>query len=91
MQNPQTFAQPRPEDILLFEVASSSISYDRRVKARLYARHREFWVIDANERATWIHTGPTGERCSSIVERAPNEALTMPTLPKLSIRLSEIG
>jgi Uma2 family endonuclease len=92
--DPKTFARPRPEDmLLLIEVASSIISYDRRVKARLYARHgiREFWVIDANERTTWIHTGSTGERWSSIVERAPNEAPTTPTLPKLSIRLSEIG
>ena len=92
--DPKTFARPRPEDILLLiEVASSSINYDRRVKARLYACHgiREFWVIDANECVTFIHTGPTGEIWSSIVERAANETLTTPTLPKLSIRLSEIG
>jgi Uma2 family endonuclease len=92
--DPKTFAQPRPEDILLLiEVAASSMAYDRRVKARLYARHgiREFWVIDANERITWVHTGPTGETWSSIVERGPGEALTTPTLPKLSVRLGEIG
>src|SRR6516165_4243929 len=59
--DPKTFARPQPQDILLLiEVASSSIGYDRRVKARLYARHgiREFWVIDAS--IAWIHTGPTG-------------------------------
>ena len=92
--DPKTFARPQPQDILLLiEVASSIIGYDRRVKARLYARHgiREFWVIDANERTTWIHTGPTGETWSSIVERTPNEALTTPALPSFSIRLSEIG
>ena len=92
--DPKTFARPQPQDILLLiEVASSSIGYDRRVKARLYARHgiREFWVIDASERITWIHTGPTGETWSSIVERTPNEALTTPALPSFSIRLSEIG
>jgi Uma2 family endonuclease len=92
--DPKTFARPRPEDILLLiEVASSSIAYDRHVKARLYARHgvREFWVIDANERITWVHTGPTGETWSSIVERTPTEALTTPALPSFSIRLSEIG
>ena len=92
--DPKTFARPRPQDILLLiEVASSSIGYDRRVKARLYARHgiREFWVIDASERITWIHTGPTGETWSSIVERTPTEALTTPALSSFSIRLSEIG
>src|SRR5713101_3456070 len=76
--DPKTFAQPRAEDVLLLiEVAASSLTYDRRVKARLYARHgiREFWVIDANEGVTWIHTGPSGDGWSSIVERGPNETL----------------
>ena len=89
----KTFAQPRPEDVLLLiEVAVSSLTYDRRVKARLYARHgiREFWVIDANEGVTWIHTGPSGDGWSSIVERGPNETLTTPALPNFAIKLGEI-
>jgi Uma2 family endonuclease len=91
--DPKTFAQPRPEDILLLiEVASSSLIYDRRVKARLYARHgiREYWVIDADESVTWIHTGPAGDGWSSIVERGPNETLTTPALSNFAIRLAEI-
>ena len=90
---PKIFAQPRPEDVLLLiEVAASSLTYDRRIKARLYARHgiREFWVVDANECITTIHTGPSGDGWTSIVERGPKEALTTTALPNFSIRLSEI-
>jgi Uma2 family endonuclease len=90
---PKTFAQPRPEDILLLiEAAVSSLAYDRRIKARLYARHgiREFWVIDASECVTWIHTGPSGDGWASIVERGPKEALTAAVLPDFSVRLGEI-
>jgi len=90
---PKIFAQPRPEDVLpLIEVAASSLTYDRRIKARLYARHgiREFWVVDANECITWIHTGPSGDGWASIAERGPKEALTTTALPNFSIRLSEI-
>jgi Uma2 family endonuclease len=89
----KTFAQPRPDDILLLiEVAVSSLDYDRRVKARLYARHgiREFWVIDAAQGITWVHTGPSGEGYSSIVARAPDETLSTPALPGFAIRLGEI-
>jgi Uma2 family endonuclease len=53
------FAQLDPgEARLVVEVAVSSLSYDKGLKARLYARHpvRELWVIDANERITWGHT-----------------------------------
>jgi Uma2 family endonuclease len=87
------FAQLDPgEAHLVIEVASSSLAYDKGLKARLYARHRvkEFWVIDANERITWIHTGPRGDGWSSIVERGPDDVLTTEALPGLSIRLGEI-
>jgi Uma2 family endonuclease len=78
---------------LAIEVAVSSLSYDKGLKSRLYARYgvREFWVIDANERITWVHTGPTGDGWSSIVERRSNETLTTPALPDFSINLADIG
>jgi Uma2 family endonuclease len=88
------FAQLDPgEAHLVIEVAASSLAYDKGLKARLYARHRvrEFWVVDANERITWVHTGPSGEEWSSIVERGPQDALTASALPGFSIRLGEIG
>jgi Uma2 family endonuclease len=87
------FAQLDPgEASLVIEVAVSSLAYDRGLKARLYARHlvKEFWVIDANEGVTWVHTGPSGDGWSSIVERGPDEVLTTPTLPGFAIRLGEI-
>jgi Uma2 family endonuclease len=90
----KTFARPRPEDVLLLiEIAASSLAYDRGVKARLYARHgiREFWVIDADKRVTWVHTGPSGETWSSIVERGPQDALTTPAVPGFAICLADIG
>jgi Uma2 family endonuclease len=88
------FAQLDPgEAHLVVEVAASSIAYDKGLKARLYARQRvkELWVIDANERVTWVHTEPDGDRWASIVERRPHEALTTPALPGFSVRLGEIG
>jgi Uma2 family endonuclease len=90
----KTFARPRPEDVpLLIEIAASSLAYDRGIKARLYARHgiREFWVIDAETRVTFVHTGPSGETWSSIVERGPQEVLTTPAVPGFSIRLVDIA
>src|SRR5262249_23619497 len=77
---------------LVIEVAASSLTYDKGLKARLYARHgvKEFWVIDANTRSTWTHSGPNGDGWSSITERGPQDALTTPALPSLSIRLGEI-
>ena len=88
-----TFIQLDPDEAhLVIEIAASSLAYDKGLKARLYARHRvkEFWVIDANARRTWVHTGPTGDGWSAVAERGPEEVLTTSTLPGLAIRLSEI-
>jgi len=88
-----TFAQLDPDEAhLVIEVAASSLAYDKGLKARLYARHRvkEFWVIDANTRSTWVHTGASGDGWSSKTERGPQDVLTTPALPGLSIRLGEI-
>lgn len=85
--------EPRPEDVrLLIEIAASSMTYDRKVKARLYARHgiREFWVIDPTERVTWVHTGPEGDGWSSIIERRSEDVLSTPALPGFSIRLQHV-
>jgi len=89
----KTFAKPRPEDILLVvEVSASSLSFDRGIKARLHARHRipGYWVIDASERKTFVHTGPSGDAWSSIIERGPMDPLTTPALPGFSICLGDI-
>jgi Uma2 family endonuclease len=88
---PENFPQP-PEVQLVIEVAVSSLNYDRGLKARIYARNRvqEFWVIDANERNAWVHTAPSGESWTSIIEHGPKDALTTSALPGFSIRLGDI-
>jgi Uma2 family endonuclease len=87
------FAQLDPgQAALVIEVAASSLAYDKGLKARLYAHHRvkEFWVVDANAGTTWVHTGPSGDGWSSIVERGPDDVLATSTLPGFSIRLGDI-
>ena len=78
---------------LVIEIAASSLAYDKGLKARLYARHgvKEFWVVDANERTTFVHTDPSGDGWSSIVEYGPQDALTTSALPAFSIRLGDIS
>lgn len=92
--DPRSFARPTAAEVLLVvEISLSSLAYDRKTKARLYARHgiREYWVIDANERRTFIHTGPSADDWSSIVERGPDDVLTTPALPGFSFKLGDIS
>lgn len=93
MKSSSGFARLDPgEACLVIEVAASSLAYDKGLKARLYARHgvKEFWVVDANERTAWIHTGPSGEGWSSVIACGPQDVLTASALPGLSIRIGAI-
>jgi len=52
---------PTAKDIvLLVEVADSSVGYDRRVKAPLYARNniREYWLLDLPARVLEVYRRP---------------------------------
>src|SRR5580700_6394142 len=80
-------------DILLaIEVAATNLAYDRGLKARLYARHgvNELWVIDAERRRTFVHSGPGPQGWRSVVELGPNDALASAALPGLLLRLGSI-
>ncbi len=80
-------------DILLaIEVAATSLAYDRGLKARLYARHgvNEVWLIDAERRQTFVHSGPGSARWRTIAERGRDEALTLAALPGFSAQLGSI-
>jgi Uma2 family endonuclease len=80
-------------DILLaIEVAATSLAYDRGLKARLYARHgvNELWVIDAERRRTFVHSGPEAAGWGAIVERGRDEPLTFAALPGFLIKLGSI-
>jgi Uma2 family endonuclease len=78
--------------LLIVEVAATTLTYDKGRKAIEYGRFgvQEFWVVDANERITWIHTGPSGDGWSSIVKRGADETLKTPALPRLAIQLSDV-
>lgn len=59
---------PQPSDILLIiEVSHSTLSYDRKVKVPLYARHgiAEFWLIDVNGLQLHCMRQPQGELYAS--------------------------
>jgi Uma2 family endonuclease len=78
--------------LLAIEIAAASMRYDKVLKAGLYARFgvQEYWVIDANERVTWVHKGPTEKGWQSVVEHGPHDALKPAALPAITVRLAEL-
>lgn len=61
---------PRPQDVcLVVEVSDSTLRYDLRTKAALYARAGivEYWVADSNGRKLIVHREPTEGQYASVV------------------------
>lgn len=54
---------PAPQDVgLIGEVADSSLTYDRGIKKRVYARAAipVYWIINLEDRCIEVYTDPTG-------------------------------
>src|ERR1700719_652775 len=78
LMHPSAIATPdvRGSDALLVvEVAETSLAYDLKTKAMLYAAHGvpEYWVINAATLVTTVHTQPSGNAYAS--EVAPDTLL----------------
>jgi len=61
---------PGPQAIrLVIEVSDSTLSFDLRIKAALYARAgiAEYWVLDIAGRRMFVHRDPRGGRYTSVV------------------------
>jgi Uma2 family endonuclease len=86
--------RPAPTDaLLLIEVADSTLTYDRTVKLRLYARAGvpEFWVLDVRASAINIYRGPlpdgTYER-QSVAKLG--DQLSIVALPQIAFRVDDL-
>jgi Uma2 family endonuclease len=86
-------SNPGPADVLLvIEIADSSLSHDRDVKAPLYAANGipELWIVDlSNERlAVYRDPGPNGYR--QILLPDAGQTIAPKRLPKVKIGVEEL-
>ena len=77
------------EVALVVEVSSSSIAYDLREKARLYARAgiREYWVVDALRDTIRVHRVPVGSAYRDVAEYEAHD-LVETLIPGVAVRLA---
>ncbi len=83
---------PGPADVLLIvEVASSSVDYDRGVKLDLYARHGipEVWLLDLTGNELLVCRDPEGGKYLSITGPLAGECVRPVLLPRIAWRLAE--
>ena len=84
---------PGPPDLLLVaEVSATTQDYDLGAKAALYASAciAEYWVLDLQGMRIVVHRDPVGDRYSSIIAYAPDEAVSPLAAQTSAIRLQDL-
>lgn len=81
-----------PDLELVVEVAISSLGYDLRLKARLYAQHgvRDYWVVDALRKTIRVHRAPVDGIYTDVEEYEAQDPVTALLLPGVVIRLDAL-
>lgn len=81
-----------PDVLLVVEVSVSSLGYDLRVKAKLYALHgvREYWVVDAIRKTIRVHRSPSPNGYEDVEEYEAHDRVVPLLMPDLTIRLDTL-
>jgi Uma2 family endonuclease len=83
----------RPKNTMLVaEVASTSLGYDRTVKLALYARSGipEVWIVDLATEEVEIYHSPVGDAYSSVARFRRLDTLTISAIPEARIPVGEV-
>jgi Uma2 family endonuclease len=84
---------PGPADVLLLvEIADSSLTYDRKTKARVYARAgiEDYWIVNLVDGAVEVHRDPVRGRYRSIQAYGRGEAIQPLAFPEISVAVGDI-
>lgn len=75
---------------LVIEIADSTLAYDLRVKAPLYARHGvpECWVFDLPAKTLRFYRQPVGDAYTDITSTETPGRLALPGLAGIEIDLT---
>ena len=86
-------SNPGPDDLLLVvEVSDSSLAFDLRKKAQLYARAGiiEYWVVEVNRQRLIVHRDPSDGAYKSITEYAGSEQVTPLAAPHIALTVNSL-
>jgi len=83
---------PNSQDVLLaVEVADRTVSFDRLVKARLYARAgiAEFWLCLAMDGAVEVYRSPSADGYAAVTQHGPGQIVAPRAFPDVSFAVSD--
>jgi len=86
-------AHPEPSDTLLvIEIAESSLTYDRKTKARLYAKAaiQEYWIVDLIHGEIVVHRDPSRTRYRDVRSVISGDNIAPLAFPEVSLAVADL-
>jgi Uma2 family endonuclease len=77
---------------LIVEISASTLSYDRNVKGKLYAKNgiQDYWIIDLNKRRVEIHRSPNSDKYNEITFFTENDEISPLAKSETKIKVSDL-
>ena len=85
-------SNPQPQDLrLVVEIAHTSLSFDLKVKAALYARAGvpEYWVLDVAGRRLLVHRNPQAGTYADVAAYSEHESVSPLAAPEAHFRVAD--
>lgn len=86
-------AHPRVSDVFLaVEVSDTTLGFDLRTKAPLYARCgiAELWIVDVSDRTLHVFRDPARSGYRTLSTAKAGEGVACVALPQVAIEVSEL-
>jgi hypothetical protein len=86
-------AHPTPTDVLLLvEVSDTTLTFDRTVKASLYARAgiTEYWLVDIVSRSVEVHRSPGAGRYTDVSRATTADAVSPTAFPDVRVEVAAL-
>jgi len=87
------YRRAHPDQALcVIEVANTSVSKDRNIKAPLYAASgfREYWLVNVPERVVEVFRDPAADGYRQRSRYGVGESLTLEAFPDVSVELAQL-
>jgi Uma2 family endonuclease len=86
-------SHPLPSDVLLLvEVSHTTLRFDTKIKAPLYAEAgiAEYWVLNIPENVVEVRTEPANGRYTKLATFKPDGSVSPLAFPGITFRVEEI-
>lgn len=86
-------SHPTPADVLLvIEVSDTTLTYDTRVKASMYAEAGvpEYWILDVNRERLVVHADPVGREYRSRRLLGRDDSVQLVKVPAAEFSVTDI-